>query len=82
MKQVRKEEKKLQKVVSKLDGVNDVDEDVIDPIELRLKRHEALTAMHAPLFPAKKKYFGNKVIQETFPFVFDSKLITKTCAGI
>ena len=81
LKQVRKEEKKLQKVAGKLDGLNDDDEDVFDPIELRLKRQEALTAMRAPIFPPPKKYYGNQIVRENFPFVFDSKLTTKSCAG-
>ncbi|XP_033213736.1 activating signal cointegrator 1 complex subunit 3 [Belonocnema kinseyi] len=81
MKQVRKEEKKLQKVAGKFDGLNDGEEEVFDPIELRLRRQEALTAMRAPIFPPPKKYYGNQVVREKFPFVFDSKLTSKSCAG-
>lgn len=81
MKQVRKEEKKLMKVASKMDGkIDDTEEDNFDPVELRAKKIEALTAMRAPLFPAKKKY-KNYVIQEKYPFVFDSKLSTSNCPG-
>lgn len=81
LKQVRKEEKKLLKVASKMDGgLNDNEEENFDPVELRAKKIEALTAMRAPLFPPKKKY-KNYVIQEKFPFVFDSKLSTSNCPG-
>ncbi|XP_051173908.1 activating signal cointegrator 1 complex subunit 3 [Leptopilina boulardi] len=81
LKQVRKEEKKLMKVASKMDGkIDDTEEDNFDPVELRAKKIEALTAMRAPLFPAKKKY-KNYVIQEKYPFVFDSKLSTSNCPG-
>ncbi|XP_072748400.1 activating signal cointegrator 1 complex subunit 3 [Anoplolepis gracilipes] len=69
-KQVRKEEKKLTKMANKRDVKSEDQETEFIPVELRLKRQEALTAMHAPLFP--KKNTLNRGIQEHYPFVFDS----------
>lgn len=70
-KQVRKEEKKLSKMANKRDAKSEAEETEYIPLELRLKRQEALTAMHAPLFP--KKNTLNRGTQEQYPFVFDSK---------
>ncbi|KAJ8682588.1 hypothetical protein QAD02_018380 [Eretmocerus hayati] len=84
MKQVRKEEKKLQKVVSKLDNIcmdDDDEEDMFNPIELRLKRQEALAAKAEPLFKKNRILIPTTTIQEKYPFVFDSKLNVKSCAG-
>ncbi|XP_015183023.1 PREDICTED: activating signal cointegrator 1 complex subunit 3 isoform X2 [Polistes dominula] len=79
LKQVRKEEKKFNKITSKRDGKTE-DEEVIDPIELRLKRKEALKAMCTPLFP--KRNLVPERYKEKFPFVFDSKATTENCAGL
>lgn len=72
-KQVRKEEKKLTKLANKREVKSEVEETETEfiPTELRVKRQEALTAMHAPLFP--KKNTLKKGTQEHYPFVFDSK---------
>ncbi|KAI4494071.1 hypothetical protein M0802_009225 [Mischocyttarus mexicanus] len=79
LKQVRKEEKKFNKITSKRDGKTE-DEEIIDPIELRLKRKEALTAMCTPIFP--KRNSVPERYREKFPFVFDSKATTENCAGL
>ncbi|XP_058808781.1 activating signal cointegrator 1 complex subunit 3 [Phymastichus coffea] len=80
MKQVRKEEKKLQKVISKMGIDDEEDEEIFNPIELRLKRQEALTAKAQPLF--KKNRVGiSTTLQEKYPFVFDSKLNVKASTG-
>ncbi|XP_012272228.1 activating signal cointegrator 1 complex subunit 3 [Orussus abietinus] len=80
LKQVRKEEKKLNKLTSKLEGMDSDDESTFNPIELRLKRQEALTAMQAPIL-AKPKIFSEVIHREKFPFVFDSKITAKSSAG-
>lgn len=81
MKQVRKEEKKLQKAASKFDcSDNDDDDELFDPLELRLRRQEALTAKAEPLFK-KKKTIASTAVRENYPFVFDSKLSAKATAG-
>ncbi|KMQ96180.1 activating signal cointegrator 1 complex subunit 3 [Lasius niger] len=74
-KQVRKEEKKLTKMANKRDVKSEVEETEFIPTELRIKRQEALTAMHAPLFP--KKNTLKRGTQEHYPFVFDSKANAK-----
>lgn len=83
LKQVRKEEKKLQKVASKLDygrNVDDDDEEIFNPIELRLKRQEALSAKAEPLFK-KNRIIAPVAVRENYPFVFDSQLNVKAAAG-
>lgn len=84
LKQVRKEEKKLQRVASKLEsgrGIDDdEDEEIFNPIELRLKRQEALTAKAEPLFK-KNRIIAPTFVRENYPFVFDSKLNVKSAAG-
>ncbi|XP_043498023.1 activating signal cointegrator 1 complex subunit 3 [Polistes fuscatus] len=79
LKQVRKEEKKFNKITSKRDGKTE-DEEIIDPLELRLKRKEALTAMCTPIFP--KRNLVSERYREKFPFVFDSKATTENCPGL
>ncbi|XP_014597737.1 PREDICTED: activating signal cointegrator 1 complex subunit 3 [Polistes canadensis] len=79
LKQVRKEEKKFNKITSKRDGKTE-DEEIIDPLELRLKRKEALTAMCTPIFP--KRNLVPERYREKFPFVFDSKATTENCPGL
>ncbi|KAF7411272.1 hypothetical protein HZH66_000168 [Vespula vulgaris] len=78
LKQVRKEEKKFNKISSKRDGKTDEEDIVIDPIELRLKRKEALTAMSTPIFPRRNVISERR---ENFPFVFDSKAIIENMAS-
>lgn len=84
MKQVRKEEKKLQKVASKMDSGRDLDDDddeAFNPIELRLKRQEALSAKVEPLFKKNRTSVFSTAVKEQYPFVFDSKLCAKATAG-
>ncbi|XP_015598741.1 activating signal cointegrator 1 complex subunit 3 [Cephus cinctus] len=81
LKQVRKEEKKLNKLTSKLEATDDGDEDIFDPLELRQKRVEALKAMQTPVLSTTKRNFAPSAIQEKFPFVFDSKITSKAAAG-
>lgn len=81
MKQVRKEEKKLLKQSNKLDIWED-DEDEFNPIELRMKRQDALLAAKAPvLSTAKRNFFTDVPSKERFPYVFDSKLTGTSMAG-
>ncbi|XP_020291198.1 activating signal cointegrator 1 complex subunit 3 isoform X2 [Pseudomyrmex gracilis] len=73
-KQVRKEEKKLNKLTNKRDGKSTETEDnEFDRIHLQRKKNEAIIAMHTPLFPKK----SNLDSTEHFPFVFDSKANAK-----
>lgn len=84
MKQYRKEEKKLSKISNKLDSGEDDDEENFNPIDLRLKRQEALMrqAMQAPILnTTKKSLFPSAAQAERYPFVFDSKLTAKAAAG-
>lgn len=80
-KQVRKEEKKLQKVINKLEKEgSDDSEDEFIPTELRLKRQQALMAKATPLF--NKARTSTQVVQERYPYVFDSKLEAKSSASM
>ncbi|KAL7288666.1 hypothetical protein TKK_0017394 [Trichogramma kaykai] len=79
MKQVRKEEKKLQKVANKLEK-NEIDDEIIDLKRLQFTKKEALKAKAEPLFPKKIIHLPS-VPQKRYPFVFDSKLDAKTSAG-
>lgn len=85
MKQYRKEEKKLNKISNKLDSGEDEDDESFDPVELRLKRQEALMrqAMQAPILNTTKKSLLYPSVNpaERYPFVFDSKLTAKAAAG-
>lgn len=74
-KQVRKEEKKWNKMANKRDAKSDIEESKIDPIALRLLRQEALTASCKPIFPTKNTL--ERGTQEQFRFVFDSKASIK-----
>ncbi|EZA54919.1 Activating signal cointegrator 1 complex subunit [Ooceraea biroi] len=74
-KQVRKEEKKLNKLASKRDAKSEAEEGEFEPAELRLKRQEAFAAMHTPLFP--RKHTLERGMQESYPFVFDSTASVK-----
>lgn len=70
-KQVRKEEKKLNKMANKRDVKSENEDTEFIPLELQLKRKEALIAKNTPLFP--KKNTLTRGTQEKYPFVFDSK---------
>ena len=81
LKQVRKEEKKMQKVANKLESMDDDDdEEVFNPIELRLKRQQALSAKAEPLFK-KNRTSISTTVRENYPFVFDCKLSSRATAG-
>ncbi|XP_023246702.1 activating signal cointegrator 1 complex subunit 3 [Copidosoma floridanum] len=79
-KQVRKEEKKLQKVASKFESKYLEEEEEFNPMDLRLKRQEALSAKTEPLFK-KNRIIAPIVAREVYPFVFDSKLNATASAG-
>ncbi|XP_078037665.1 activating signal cointegrator 1 complex subunit obelus [Augochlora pura] len=64
LKQVRKEEKKLNKISSKREG-NDA-----ELYNLYTKKQEALKESHTPIF--KKDTTSRKDMQENYPFVFQS----------
>ncbi|XP_046420627.1 activating signal cointegrator 1 complex subunit 3 [Neodiprion fabricii] len=84
MKQYRKEEKKLNKITNKLENGEDDDEETFDPVELRLKRQEALMrqAMQAPILnTTQRNIFPSGIRAERYPFVFDSKLTARAAAG-
>ncbi|XP_025075139.1 activating signal cointegrator 1 complex subunit 3 [Pogonomyrmex barbatus] len=74
-KQVRKEEKKFNRMASKRDAKLEAEEGEFEPLELQVKRHEVFKAMHTPLF--SKKSILERGTQEQFPFVFDSKASVK-----
>lgn len=68
-KQVRKEEKKLNKISNKRDVKAEIERNEHDSAELRIKKQEAFIAMNSPLFP-------KKIVQsesQRYPFVFDCK---------
>ena len=85
-KQVRKEEKKLNKILSsKMDETDDQDFQ-FDPIDLRTKRQAALAnAMSQPMFKERAGSSGTNAAAaatvEQFPFVFDSQNSAKSTAG-
>lgn len=68
------------KASSKHEANGDVSDEEIDPISLRMKRQEVLTAQKAPIFSTSRRIVTTSV-REKFPFVFDSKLTTKITAG-
>ena len=85
-KQVRREEKKIQKLLGKLDidSENGAEngEFQFDPIDLRTKRQAALAnAMNQPIFKEKSEAPKASYQQEQYPFVFDSYGKTKSSAG-
>jgi hypothetical protein len=84
MKQVRKEEKKLQKTASKFESArnaydDDDDDEFFNPTDLQLKRKETLLVKAESIL--KKSRVGTSTVQESYPFVFDSKLEIKSTAG-
>ena len=80
LKQMRKEEKKINKLLSKA-GVEEEEEFVFDPIDLRTKRQAALAnAMNTPLFKERQEAREMSTV-ETFPFVFDSMNTAKLTSG-
>lgn len=79
-KQVRKEEKKFNKIANKRDTKSEAEEREFDSIELQIKRQEVLKAMCIPIFP--KKDALERGMQENFPFVFDSKASAKRASVV
>lgn len=67
-KQMRKEEKKLNKISNKREGKGDLEENNFESQELYLKRQEVLVEMNKPIF---KKDIAEK---PTYPFVFNSNV--------
>ncbi|KZC07318.1 Activating signal cointegrator 1 complex subunit 3 [Dufourea novaeangliae] len=72
-KQIRKEEKKLNKMSGKREG-NDIESQ-----ELYLKKQEALIESRTPIF--KKDTYSSKNVRENFPFVFDSNTNSRCTNG-
>ncbi len=80
-KQMRKEEKKLNRLLERTDANDDEEESELrfDPVDLRTKRQAALAnAMTQPILKAAPKATA---AQEVYPFVFDSLAQSKTAAG-
>ena len=85
-KQIRKEEKKINKIMSNVEGGDDEDEEdfQFDPIDLRTKRQAALAnAMSQPMFKeaSEKNQAAAVAATEQYPFVFDSQNAAKSTAG-
>ncbi|XP_011865347.1 PREDICTED: activating signal cointegrator 1 complex subunit 3 [Vollenhovia emeryi] len=74
-KQVRKEEKRLNKVANKRDAKLEDEEEEFDLTELQIMKREAFRATCTPLFP--KRNALERGAQENFPFVFDSNASAK-----
>ncbi|XP_026299668.1 activating signal cointegrator 1 complex subunit 3 isoform X2 [Apis mellifera] len=74
-KQIRKHEKKLNKT-SKREGKGELEENGFEPLELTLKKNEALIEMHTPIF---KKSINTD--REKFPFVFDANMNSRNTTG-
>ncbi|XP_008555073.1 activating signal cointegrator 1 complex subunit 3 [Microplitis demolitor] len=82
LKQVRKEEKKLLKASNRFGEFADDSDDEIDTIALRTKRQQALQAMQTPILSTIKKTFvASAAPRESYPYVFDSQLKSKTTTG-
>ncbi|KYQ56449.1 Activating signal cointegrator 1 complex subunit 3 [Trachymyrmex zeteki] len=81
-KQVRKEEKKFNRMANKRDAKSETEEREFGrkENELQIKRQEALKATCTPLFP--KINTLERGTQEGFPFVFDSKANAKQASII
>ena len=81
LKQMRKEEKKINKLLHKAEPDEDEEEFVFDPIDLRTKRQAALAnAMNTPLFKERQEV-KEFTVAEQFPFVFDSMNKAKLTSG-
>lgn len=78
-KQARRDEKKLQRILNKLEPEDDEEEFQFDPVDLRIKRQAALaSAKTKPMFKSDR---GASETTKTYPFVFDSYSQTKAAAG-
>ena len=81
LKQMRKEEKKINKLLSKAGPEEEEEDFVLDPLDLRTKRQAALAnAMNAPLFKERQEAREMSTV-ETYPFVFDSMNKAKLTSG-
>lgn len=82
-KQQRRDEKKIQKILNKMDIDSGDDSDGFDPVELRAKRQAALTqAMSAPLFSKEGSSKRQATpVAEKYPYVFDAASAAKNSAG-
>ncbi|XP_060815776.1 activating signal cointegrator 1 complex subunit 3 [Bombus pascuorum] len=78
LKQVRKKEKKLNKISSKREKRGEPEENSFESLELSSKRNEALIEMHTPIF---EKNVTDRNMRENIPFVFDSNISSRTTAG-
>lgn len=78
LKQVRKEEKKIYKLVVRNDE-EDVEEPEFNPIELRAKRQASLkAAMNAPIFQNRSRAAQ---LQENYPHVYDAQKQAQQTSG-
>ncbi|CAL7941276.1 unnamed protein product [Xylocopa violacea] len=78
-KQIRKEEKKLNKISSKREGKSEPEENGYEPLELSLKKQEALIEMNTPIF--NRNITTERSTRETYPFVFDSHMASRNTTG-
>ena len=81
MKQMRKEEKKINKLLSKAGVEEEEEEFVFDPIDLRTKRQAALSnAMNTPLFKERQEVREFTTVEQ-YPYVFDSMNKARLTSG-
>ena len=81
MKQMRKEEKKINKLLSKAGVEEEEEEFVFDPIDLRTKRQAALAnAMNTPLFKERQEVREFTTVEQ-YPYVFDSMNKARLTSG-
>ncbi|XP_076671425.1 activating signal cointegrator 1 complex subunit obelus [Andrena cerasifolii] len=81
LKQIRKEEKKLQKISNKREGKTDLEGSDFEPHGLQLKKQEALIESCRPLFKRNIVSSADRTVQENYPFVFDSNMASKCTSG-
>jgi len=80
-KQMRKEEKKINKLLSKA-GVEEEEELEFDPVDLRTKRQAALAnAINTPLFKERQEVREMSAPKEQYPYVFDSLCKARLTTG-
>ena len=81
MKQMRKEEKKINKLLSKAGAEEEEEDFVFDPIDLRTKRQAALAnAMNTPLFKERQEVREFQTVEQ-YPYVFDTMNQAKFTSG-
>ena len=82
LKQARKEEKKINKLLSRAEEDEDEEELDFNPVDLRTKRQAALAlAMNQPLFKEREEVRAAAGPAESYPFVFDSLSRAKLSSG-